>query len=227
CERMRMCPFRWDTDTKELHLVAAVPLFSNLEPEVRKLTGAKVLTIYVATAGSVDALVRRWHYSDAAAWEDVTPNGAGRARLGVADLTTAPMGTPPVGLERAESAKTVMVDLDSIADTGKSPVAVTQSAPTESPALEALKKENARYRIAQEFHRRVTQERTRETMIDRILSTVFDLLPAEGAAIWISASNELTSRTRTAGAKQEQVPRSVIDQAVMSANGVLVHNALV
>src|SRR4051812_20084046 len=48
CERMRMCPFRWDAATKELHVVAAVPLSSNLEPEVRKLSGAKVVTIYVA-----------------------------------------------------------------------------------------------------------------------------------------------------------------------------------
>lgn len=245
CERMRMCPIRWDTANKELHVVAAVPLSSALEPEVRKLTGAKIVTVYVATAGAVDAMLRRWHYSEVDAFADVTPNGAGKVRSASSLAeSTEPVGVqanPPLDRERTESAKTVMISLEDTqiaaaavqttlsADAtpvGGSP-GVASSSGNNDAAFAALKKENARYRIAQEFHRRVTQERTREAMVERILTVVFELLPAENSAIWISASNELMTRSRSASSKPSEVPRSVIDQAVMSANGVLVHNALI
>jgi adenylate cyclase len=110
--------------------------------------------------------------------------------------------------ERTESNKTVMVAVD------------------DNALIASLQKENARYRVAQEFHRRVTQERSIEAMIDRILGVVFDLLPAEGAAIWLTSSNALHKRSKTPG-KSEEVPRSILDQAMLSQSGVLVHNALV
>ncbi len=69
----------------------------------------------------------------------------------------------------------------------------------DTTTIASLRKENARYRIAQEFHKRVTQERTLEEMIDRILSVVFELLPAEGAAIWLSGTNSLHTKTKTGG----------------------------
>ncbi len=233
CERMRMCPIRWDAGIKELHVVAAVPLSSNLEPEVKKLTGAKTITVYVATAGAVDAMLRRWHYAEDDAWENVTANGAGRVRPPSpppGDDTTEPRGVQAG--DRTESAKTQVVALE---DTAISAVSKTPdggspgvASPSDHQRIAALEKENARYRVAQEFHRLVTQERTREAMVERILNVMFELLPgAESSAIWIAATGELQSRTRQPGARQSEVPRSAIDQAVMSPNGVLVHNALV
>jgi len=236
CERMRMCPIRWDAGSKELHVVAAVPLSSNLEPEVKKLTGAKTITVYVATAGAVDAMLRRWHYAEDDAWENVTPNGAGRVRPPQpppGDDSTEPRG--PSANDRTDPAKTVVVELETTAVSSSPPMAKTPEAgspgvasPSDNQRIAVLEKENRRYRIAQEFHRLVTQERTREAMVERILKVVFELLPgAESSAIWISATGELQSRTRTPGGKTSEVPRSAIDQAVMSASGVLVHNALV
>ncbi len=235
CERMRMCPIRWDSPNKELHVVAAVPLSSNLEPEVRKLTGAKIVTVYVATAGAVDAMLRRWHYSEDDAFDNVTPNGAGRVRPASTLVgETEPSGVPAnAPLEKTESSKTVIVEVD---DTQVRTAPLGTPTPVKSVAVPSgndeatiaqLKKENARYRIAQEFHRRIAQERTREAMVDRILGVVFELLPAENAAVWVAATDELVARARSASSKPPQVPRSVIDQAVMSPNGVLVNNALV
>jgi class 3 adenylate cyclase len=219
CERMRMCPIRWDAPTKELHAVAAVPLTSNLEPELRRLTGAKVVTLYVATAGSVDALQRRWHYRQDDAWSDVTSNGAGRVRSIVTPESTEPVGVPAnPPQERTDSSMTVMVSLE---DTARRPKL------SDAETVAVLERENARYHIAQEFNRRVTQERTREAMIARILKVMFELMPAESAAIWLSASDELHTRTRNSTITQTPVPRSVIDQAVVSSHGVLVRNALI
>jgi class 3 adenylate cyclase len=217
CERMRMCPIRWDIATKELHVVAAVPLSSDLEPEVRKLTGAKIVTVYVASAGAVDAMLRRWHYSEEDAFADVTPNGAGKVRP-LKDILDQPLsettdrdpnGDTQLSRDRTESSKTVMVALD------------------DATTIAQLRKENARYRVAQEFNKRLSQERSVEAMIDRMLSVLFELLPAEGAAIWLSGTNQLHSRQKDASKKSEQVPRSIIDQAMMSAGGVMVQNALV
>ncbi|MBL8956623.1 MAG: GAF domain-containing protein [Myxococcaceae bacterium] len=235
CERMRMCPIRYDTDTKELHVVAAVPLSSNLEPEVKKLTGAKIITVYVATAGAVDAMLRRWHYAENDAFDGVTPNGAGRVRSPAPigdDTATEPRGVQANASDRTESAKTLVVALEDTAASQGPPATLTPApgvaSTSDAQTIAALRKENARYRIAQEFHRLVAQERTREAMVERILKVVFELVPgAESSAIWISATGELQTRTRQPNAKQSDVPRSVIDQAVMSANGVLVHNALV
>ena len=89
--------------------------------------------------------------------------------------------------------------------------------------MNALRQENAKYRIAQEFHRRVTLERSFEAMVERILAVMFELVPAEGVAIWFS-SGELKCRTKDGGVGLA-VPRSVIDQTITSASGVLAYNA--
>jgi adenylate cyclase len=227
-ERLRMCPIRWDEANGELHVVAAVPLSSNLEPELRQSVGARVVTVYVATAGAVAALIRKSYYRDEAAFTQLTANGAGPQLPAKASETfeeearesTMSSSSPapePTGLHDDEPAptgategKTVMVNINALA---------------ESATMATLRRENARYRIAQEFHRRVTLERNLEAMVDRILSVLFELMPAEGAAIWLT-TGQFASKSKD-GSKQVQVPRAVYEQAINSEKGLLTHNALV
>jgi adenylate cyclase len=102
---------------------------------------------------------------------------------------------------------------------------VNINALAETATMATLRRENARYRIAQEFHRRVTLERNLEAMVDRILSVLFELMPAEGAAIWLT-TGQFASKSKD-GSKQVQVPRAVYEQAINSEKGLLTHNALV
>ncbi|MBM4784142.1 MAG: GAF domain-containing protein [Archangiaceae bacterium] len=231
-ERLRMCPIRWDESAGELHVVAAVPLSSNLEPELRQSVGARIVTVYVATAGSVAALIRKTYYRDESAFAQMTANGAGPSlpnkayetmdeevgrekTMSSASLT--PSDTTGVNEEidvpppsSSTEGKTVMVNINALADTA---------------TIATLRRENARYRIAQEFHRRVTLERNLEAMVDRILSVLFELMPAEGAAIWLT-TGQFASKSKD-GTKQVQVPRAVYEQAINSEKGLLTHNALV
>ncbi len=95
----------------------------------------------------------------------------------------------------------------------------------EALTIATLRRENARYRVAQEFHRRVTLERSVETMVDRILSVIFELVAADGAAVWMS-SGQYASKSKD-GTRKIEVPRAVIEQALASTSGgVLTHNAL-
>ncbi len=244
-ERLRMCPIRWDEANAEIHVVAAVPLASSLEPELRQLVGARRIAVYVATAGAVNALIRRSYYGEKTVFDDVTDNGAGP------DL---PQSTSDTGEELPPPEKTALVlaaDLESPpvddsrtgqhtpspADTADLQRPGTLTAPGEREGktvmvavggdvtIDTLRKENARYRVAQEFSRRVSLERSFEAMVDRILSVIFELTPAEGAAIWLT-SGELTWKTRDPK-KTLEVPKAVIEQTLTSPNGVLVNNAMV
>lgn len=228
-ERLRMCPIRWDEANGELHVVAAVPLSSNLEPELRQSVGARTVTVYVATVGAVAALIRKTFYRDDGAFTQLTTNGAGPhlppAKVSetvddeVRESTLSSGGhvhdatglhdDEPQPAEQTEG-KTVMVNINALADTA---------------TMATLRRENARYRIAQEFHRRVTLERNLEAMVDRILSVLFELMPAEGAAIWLT-TGQFASKSKD-GSRQVQVPRAVYEQAINSEKGLLTHNALV
>ncbi|MDP1920446.1 MAG: adenylate/guanylate cyclase domain-containing protein [Myxococcales bacterium] len=226
-ERLRMCPIRWDSKAEELHVVAAIPLSSNLDAELRQTVGAKTITVYVATAGSVAALIRSSYYRDESAFAQMTANGAGPGMPSKANETmdeesareqthSSMSATSPRPLhdhdddEPSTEGKTVMVNINALADT---------------TTIATLRRENARYRIAQEFHRRVTLERNLEAMVDRILSVLFELMPAEGAAIWLT-TGQFAAKSKD-GSKQVQVPKAVYEQAINSEKGVLTHNALV
>ncbi|MFO0599007.1 MAG: adenylate/guanylate cyclase domain-containing protein [Myxococcaceae bacterium] len=236
-ERLRMCPIHWDANTQELHVVASIPLSSSLEPELRQIVGARTIMVYVATAGAVSALIRRAYYGQEDAFKEVTANGAGpslpnaRANASetydddhreatVSSVVVAPDmkqemlgpdardgdGQETEGFQAQPSeGKTVMVNLEAL-------------------TIATLRRENARYRIAQEFHRRVSLERSVEAMVDRILSVIFELLNADGAAVWLT-SGRYASKSRT-GDHVVEVPRTIIDQALTSTNGLLTHNAL-
>ncbi|MBS1151331.1 MAG: cyclase [Myxococcaceae bacterium] len=203
-ERLRMCPIRWDEARGDLHVVAAVPLATNLDTELKKVIPARSVSVYVATAASVHALIRRWHYRENDAFDVVSVNGAGPHETAKIEPDSSEPSEP------TQSAKTVMVKVD------------------DTLTIATLRRENARYRVAQEFHRRVTLERSLESMIDRILSVIFELLPAEGAAIWLNSGKFATKSIR-AGEEDAamEIPRAVIDQTLISKGGVLVNNALI
>ncbi len=200
-ERLRMCPIRWDEARGDLHVVAAIPLATNLDTELKKVIPAKTVSVYVATAASVHALIRRWHYRENDAFDVVSVNGAGPHETAKIE---------PESAEPTQSAKTVMVKID------------------DTLTIATLRRENARYRVAQEFHRRVSLERSMESMIDRILSVIFELLPAEGAAIWLNSGKFATKSIRADDKDTVmEIPRAVIDQTLVSKGGVLVNNALI
>ncbi len=233
-ERLRMCPIHWDGAKQELHVVASVPLSSSLEPELRQIVGARSIVVYVATAGAVAALIRRAYYRQEDAFKDVTANGAGPP-LPVAtqksgetlDEDGAREPTIERTIERTSTNIVLEPGLEPVDD--PPPEAPSTEGKTVMVNLEALtiatlRRENARYRIAQEFHRRVSLERSVEAMVDRILSVVFELLNADGAAVWLT-SGRYASKSR-AGDHVVEVPRTIIDQALVSSSGLLTNNAL-
>lgn len=252
-ERLRSCPIHWDADRGELHVVAAIPVSSTLEPELRQLTGARGLIVYVATHGAVAALIRRAFYGDERAFAEVTSNGAGPAmhagtpRAGdTMDEDAPPQDRTSVVL--SEELRNVALH-DTVQLSPRAPEPARERAPQREPEREAtpaggsqssegktvmvsmesltiatLRRENARYRIAQEFHRRVSLERSVEAMVDRILSVIFELLNADGAAVWLT-NGRYASKSR-AGDHVVEVPRTIVDQALVSDTGILTHNAL-
>ncbi len=221
-ERLRMCPVHFDSQRGEVSVVASAPLASSLDNELRQLSGAKSVTVYVATSGAVAALIRRAFYRRDDAFAEVTPNGAGPG-------FEAP--SSPSATYEDEGRETTSIRVSPEID------GVSEEAPPEQPAdsktvmvnledltINTLRRENARYRIAQEFHRRVSLERSVEAMVDRILSVIFELLNADGAAVWLT-SGRYASKSK-AGDHVVEVPRTVIDQALVSDKGLITHNAL-
>ncbi len=224
-ERLRMCPVHWDGAKQELSVVASVPLSSTLEPELRQIVGARGITVYVATTGAVAALIRRAFYRQDDAFADVTPNGAGPGLT--SSITKPGLGDLDDGEEMERTSIRVAADVTGV--TEEPPAEERTEGKTVMVNLEALtiatlRRENARYRIAQEFHRRVSLERSVEAMVDRILSVVFELLNADGAAVWLT-SGRYASKAKQ-GDRVVEVPRTIIDQALVSSGGLVTHNAL-
>ncbi|MFZ5442677.1 MAG: adenylate/guanylate cyclase domain-containing protein [Myxococcota bacterium] len=231
-ERLRLCPIHWDNAKQELHVVASVPLSASLEPELRQIVGAKAVVVYVATSGAVAALIRRAYYQEDA-FKDVTPNGAGPTMPGGTgqDDDEGHRTSTNTALQRPERTATsieVSPELEAEEEAPEPPSSSSEGKTVmvnlEQLTIATLRRENARYRIAQEFHRRVSLERNVETMVDRILSVVFELLSADGAAVWLT-SGRYASKSKN-GDRVVEVPRTVIDQALVSTNGLLTHNAL-
>lgn len=187
-ERLRMCAIRWEPEGAKLHVVAAAPLSANLEPELRQIVGARSVVVYVATPGVVNALIRKVYYQEHDAFSLVTANGAG----------------PGLPLRLA-------------GDEGQSPEREhTMTARLDDMTLTTLRKENARYRVAQEFHRRVSLLPSVEAMCEAIVGVLFDLLRIDGAALWLT-----TGQVFSKGKTGIELPREVIAQALASENGLL------
>lgn len=227
-ERLRMCPIHLDQAKMELHVVASVPLSSSLEPELRQIVGAKNIVVYVATCGAVCALIRRAYYQQDDAFKDVTANGAGPPLPPRPSETVDEEGHEPIGIRAPNIEVDAALGASLIADEPAPPSGSTEGKTVmvnlEALTIATLRRENARYRIAQEFHRRVSLERSVEAMVDRILWVVFELLSADGAAVWLT-SGRYASKSRN-GDHLVEVPRTIIDQALISTHGLLTNNAL-
>jgi adenylate cyclase len=204
-ERLRVFPKSFEPHSGSFEVVAAVPLASGLVNEVQRATGALRVEVRVATTACVRAGIRKAYYGIHSAFDDVSPNGAGPVDIGIAlsdsDLVAA------TALEIAHDAKTQVV--------AKSPV---------EDDVETLRKENARFRIAQAFYRKLQQERSTEAMIRSIISTLFELVPADGAGVWLtSGEHQFQSRQGIAGGS---ISQTVLDKTLVSKSGLLVHDAL-
>ncbi len=224
-ERLRMCPVHFDRQTSDVSVVASVPLAANLVPELRQVTGARTVTVFVATAGAVAALIRRAFYRRDDAFAEVTPNGAGPGFSSGTQPAMPALNDPADESEERTSIRMVG-EVTGTADAlppEREPEGKTVMVKLEDLTIATLRRENARYRIAQEFHRRVSLERSVEAMVDRILSVIFELLNADGAAVWLT-SGRYASKSRT-GDHVVEVPRTIIDQSLVSDHGILTHNA--
>jgi adenylate cyclase len=131
----------------------------------------------------------------ASAFQELTPNGAG------------PLKTLPKPEIKDESS------------------ANTQAQGSMEHLVQTLRRENARFRAAQEFSRRVTLERSLDAMLERILDVLFELVPAETAAIALVSGKE-TIKVRRADLVAD-VPQSILKQALEADRGLLVNNALI
>ncbi|MGC4121368.1 MAG: adenylate/guanylate cyclase domain-containing protein [Myxococcales bacterium] len=214
-ERLRICPIRWDPASQELLVVAAPPMSATLEIEMRDLAHANSVVCILATPGAVHALIRAGYYGDRDAFKELTPNGAG-----------SPFPSDKEALEEAEEGHrepTVLTAAPDELDHSRTAPRPAPPAPQDATIV-ALRKEIARYRIAEEFHRRVALESNLSAMVERILAVVFDLMPAEGCAIWLH-TGQTAGRSRE-GSKKVEVPRAIIDQVLKSATGVVINNAL-
>ncbi len=233
-QRLRMCPMRWVVEGGELQVAAAVPISPALEADLKQSVGARTVTVLAATPGAVAALVRKCFLEEAKAFDEVTPNGAGPSMPGRPD-------SPGNTLVEPEAAPVALTGRNAVATTvgGALPFDVAQEdeAPPQREGktvvvklndldgVAELKKENARLRIAQEFHRRVTLERSLDAVIDRILEVLFELLPAaDGVALWLTQGS-LKTKSRNQD-KTIDVPRAVLDQTMTATHALLTHNAL-
>lgn len=196
-------PIAWDESTRTLRVVTTAPVPASLEPALKDFFDALHIDLCLSTENALRALMMRELPSESEQPESSMPGEVKATTL--ADISLDPV-TPraaPAAPEPAHGAKTIITPVEDI--------------------IAALRRENAKYRIAQEFHRRVTLERSFEAMVDRILSVMFELVAAEGVAIWFS-SGDLKCRTQDGGNKLS-VPRSIIDQTITSASGVITYNA--
>ncbi|HEY3452599.1 MAG TPA: adenylate/guanylate cyclase domain-containing protein [Myxococcales bacterium] len=214
-ERLRICPIRWDPASQELLVVAAPPMSATLEIEMRDLAHANSVVCILATPGAVHALIRAGYYGDRDAFKELTPNGAG---------TPFPNDKEALEDPAEENHREPTVLTSSPEEHDRSRTAPRPLARPEDATIAALRKEIARYRIAEEFHRRVALESNLSAMVERILAVIFDLLPAEGCAMWLH-TGQTAGRSRE-GTQKVEVPRAIIDQVLKSATGVVINNAL-
>ncbi len=242
-EDLGICPLRFDAVNGELTVVSSIPQAAQVASELRTLVGIRGVHVFVATPGAVAALLRRSYFGEVDAFSLVTANGAGPTLRGD---TRSPAET--MDDDEIQAAKTSTSGLRTIADledtvpetrinvpkSDTDPSAevtplrhenATVQVSVEALTIAALRREIARYRVAQEFHRRVTLESSTQGMVDRILAVIFELLNAEGAAIWL-VDGASTGRSRD-GQSIVEIPKAVIQSAMESRNGVLTRNAQV
>jgi class 3 adenylate cyclase len=236
---LRICPLHYDAQRRELQVVATVPLAASIEAKTKAAAQVKSVVIFVATSAAVKALQSRVWDRDATAFAHIANGTFLRAsddtivppsRESPSELT--PLGTQAFPTQRGAVASKPGPPVELNAT---EPLSVIQEAPTESKTvmvsletitIESLKKENARYRMAQEFNKRVSLERSMSAMVDRILSVTFELFPCERAAVWLNDGTWRSSH-KNGGDDRADIPQRMIDAAVESKAGILTQDALI
>lgn len=184
-------PLWWDPVRLALSVIVAVPFNPGRLSHLKRMTGAQSFDFYVSTGSAVRAAVRRHYYADKQAFERLDEHGAAPPPR---RLTATPE-------ERADRERTRVLyasDLDMVV---------------------TLRRENARFRIAQELHRRLPPRRDVESQLEAILELVHDLLSADTAVIeLVSGKRAWKSRLPDADGA---IPRSLLEEALAAPEGLL------
>ncbi len=194
-ERVGIVPLWWDPRNQTLHVIAAAPLSDARVEAALEAANTTKMNFYLATWAAVRAGIRAFYYSDTDAFAEFTPEGAGPPpKKKVSDAQ--------ISRERDQDRTRVLYRSD-------------------DEMLAALRKENARFRIAQEFHRFVRLERDIGRQLKLILRTIGDLLSADVAIIEL-VSGERAVRTRIGTEPSgDRIPRSLFERAVVAPDGLL------
>ncbi len=203
-EKLRILPLRF-VEPGDLHVVAAVPITDNLVRDLQLVGAAQRVFLYVATPGAVDAGIRRSYYRDAEAFTRLSLNGA------------APLPERRPSPERSKLRPSAAA----------APREGTRSAKItirEPEAIESLRRENRRFRLAQEFAAKLPLVAERGQLLERVLEGVLELFPADATAL--VAQEALHTRTRVPGAPFD-VPLRVLMRVVDEPDGTLIHDAAV
>jgi adenylate cyclase len=142
---------------------------------------------------------------------------------GIGNLSAPPLPPPPPTSAPRPAVRT-KTDTDPRGEAEPLKEGKTVQVSVEALTIAALRREISRYRIAQEFHRRVNLEKSVDAMIESILSGMFDLLDAGGTAIHLT-SGRTAWKTREVGGVVE-IPRMIIEKALASRHGILTSNVL-
>jgi adenylate cyclase len=247
-DRLSVFPARFDAVTGELSVVASLPLAKQLLSDLRRLSGVHHVRILVATPASIEALIRKFYFQDADAFAAVTDNGAhlwagapaleSENSLGTAGELISESSTQTDIRQMLDLAKGLSLTPPPIpleAEVPGSAESLVRAAETNTVRVSAetltiaqLKRENARFRVAQEFHLRLSLERSPAMMMSRILSVVFELLDAQFAAIrLVSGDRAAASKLANGEVWEEQLemPKAVYELVIQTRKGVLSVNA--
>jgi adenylate cyclase len=250
---LKVCPLRYSEDESELHVVASVPISPSLEPKLRAKKQVKSVLIFVATPAAVSALCQRLWHKDSSGFARIANGSFVDTSVQIPQLQltqdesntddpTPHRGTHKVDGQTAfrengvaaqikvnplvqEPPTVVLPEAHRTPGVAKPVEGKTVMVSVESLTIDALKKENARYRIAQELNKRVSLERSTTAMIDKILQATFELFPCERAAILLN-DGTWRSAQRNGSSDPVEIPKKMVSEAMESKAGVLTHDAL-
>ena len=201
-ELLQMIPIARNPELDEVHVVAAAPPAPDVEPTVRRLTGAAAAVIYLATPGVVSAAIRRWYYGDIGAFAELE-NGAG----------PAPTRKRPT----TEPSNVVKV----ITETVDIPKEIYQPAPsppsdTSLPALHAVGPAQL-YLL-----RRLPLQRDRESTLSSFLREALELMGLERVAIQLASGKTWIRSSAASKEADGNIPQAIVDHVLAEGGEGLV-----
>ncbi|MDF1562027.1 MAG: adenylate/guanylate cyclase domain-containing protein [Deltaproteobacteria bacterium] len=193
-EELGAIPLWWDAKQETLSCIVAVPLTGQRLSRLRQAvqtSGGKQLHVFLATWSAVAAAQQKHYYANAQAFDDFAASGAGPPP------ERAPQEPGPE--EKSEKTRVLFQN--------------------EHENLLALRQENVRFRIAQEFHRRVQVLRGLGPQLEAIVELVFDLLTCDTVVLELSDGTK--AHRSHFDDPDTQIPRSLVEEALQSPEGLL------